>query len=34
MNKQKLLTSIKRDIEFTSGNYAQMYNRLKLNDSI
>lgn len=32
MNQHKLQESIKRDIEFTSGNYAQMYKRLKTND--
>jgi hypothetical protein len=33
MDKKELIRSIKRDIDFTSGNYAQMYKRLKLNDS-
>lgn len=33
MNQQELQESIKRDIEFTSGNYAQMYKRLKANDT-
>lgn len=32
MCQQELKESINRDIEFTSGNYAQMYKRLKLND--
>ena len=32
MDEQKLKESIKRDIEFTSGNYAQMYKRLRSND--
>lgn len=33
MNQQELKDSIKRDIEFTSENYAQMYKRLKSNDT-
>ena len=33
MDQQELKESIKRDIEFTSGNYAQMYKRLKSNDT-
>ena len=33
MNQQELQESIKRDIEFTSGNYAQMYKGLKANDT-
>lgn len=33
MDKQELIYSIKRDIEFTSANYAQMYKRLKINDT-